>query len=99
MPPALALTVNGPPARFGAVYSPLLFRVPRPVSVQVKTGCVFNAAANWSRAVAENCNCFRTPTVAVPGLTTIEVSVWLTVTLTLLVTLRPAASVIVTGQV
>src|SRR5262249_4805971 len=47
-PPAFAVMVYGPPARLGAGYRPLLLRVPRPVSDQVKTGCVLSAAPNWS---------------------------------------------------
>jgi hypothetical protein len=39
------------------------------------------------------------PRLAVAGLTAIEVKVWLTVTFTLLVTLRPPMSVIVTVKV
>src|SRR5262249_8026385 len=45
-PRALAVMVYGPPVRRPAVYSPVLLRVPWPVSVQVKVGCVCNAAPN-----------------------------------------------------
>jgi hypothetical protein len=48
LPPALALTVNDPVFRFGAVYRPVLVMLPLPVTVQVKVGCVSSASPNWS---------------------------------------------------
>src|SRR5262249_5876815 len=90
-PPALALSLYRPPVRRRAVYSPVRLRLPLPVSVQVNAGCAARAAPNWSRAVALNCSRFPTPTFAVAGLTTIDVTFCATVTPTLLARLLPAA--------
>jgi len=56
-------------------------------------------APNWSWAAAVNCWLAPAAIVAGEGVTKIFVSVWLTVTTTLLVTLRPLALVIVAVRV
>ena len=95
--PDEALTEKGPPAVEPAVNRPLLERVPPPVVAQVKLGDVIDWP-NWSAEVAENC---CVPLVRIDedgGVTEMEVSVWLTVTLTGLVADRPPVSWIVTRR-
>src|SRR5438270_670915 len=71
-----------------AVDRPDAVTVPPPLATdQVKAGALARAAPNWSRAVAVNCCLVAVFTVAVPGLTVMLVSVWLTVTATSLVVL------------
>jgi hypothetical protein len=94
--PLEAVTVNGPPTVV-AVKSPVPLIVPPPDTVHVNAALI--TAPNWSRAVAVNSCVFPTATVAVAGVTVIDVSVWLTVTLTLLVVVSPPASRIVTVRV
>ena len=94
--PLFALTVAEPAPEEGALYRPLLLTEPRPVEVQVKVGWVAIGLPNWSRATALNCCVPPSATLTGVGVTTIEVSVWLTVTLTELVTLSPSGSVMVT---
>src|SRR5262249_57608530 len=65
--PTAAVIVNGPPVRRGAVYSPVLLSVPRPVRLQVNVGCVRRAAPNWSKANAVNCCVCPPCTLAVSG--------------------------------
>ena len=81
----------------GAVNSPLALMVPA-LAVQVKLGCVARAAPNWSSATAVNCCTAPACRLADVGATTMDVSVWSTVTLTLLVAVKPPASVIVTWK-
>ena len=57
---------------------------------QVKRRLVARAAPNWSLAVAVNCCVPPAFRLTDAGLTAIAVSVWLTVTLTLLVAVNPA---------
>ena len=60
--------------------------LPPPLAtLQVKVGWVARALPNWSFAVALNCWVTLIPMLAEAGDTVIEVSVWLTETLTLLV--------------
>jgi hypothetical protein len=56
-------------------------------------------APNWSAPLAANCRVPCEATVAVAGEIPIAVSVWFTVTFTLLVLVKPPASVIVTVKV
>src|SRR5205085_2543928 len=86
-PAPLAWTVAVPLPEVGALYRPLLLTVPMPplATVQVHAGCVLMALPNWSLAVAVNCWLPPLATEAVPGVTLTLVSVWLTVTVTLLV--------------
>ena len=94
--PLLAITVPLLGDVLDAVNRPPALIVVPTGDAQVIVGCVTKATPNWSFAVAENCCVPPTPRLAVAGLTVIAVSVWFTVTLTGLVTVRPAASVIVT---
>ena len=66
------------------------------VVVQVNAGCVFNAMPNWSLAVAVNCCMAARFRLIGDGLMPTVVSVWFTVTFTLLVAVSPSGSVIVT---
>ena len=61
----------------GAAYRPLALMDPT-VVVQVTAGCVAMFRLNWSRARATNCCEAPARTLAVPGVTTTLVSVWLT---------------------
>ena len=88
--PLEAVTVNGPPAADPAVNRPLPLIVPPPLTDQLKTALI--EAPNWSLAEALNCCVPFNPTVALAGETAIEVSVCDTVTVTLLVTVRPPLS-------
>src|SRR4029077_5089890 len=92
--PLAALTVADPVPLAGAVYRPLLLTVPiLPVPKdQVIAGCVLKVLPNWSRALAANCCVAPLGSVTLTGLTLMPVSVWLTVTLTLLVAVKPPAS-------
>ena len=71
--------------------------VPTPDTDQVIAGLAI-ALPNWSAAVAENCWVAPLARLTVAGVTRRLVKVWLTVTLTLLVTDRPPASVMVTWK-
>ena len=82
-------------AVIGAVRRPDVPIVPA-VVVQVNDGVVVRALPNWSLAVAVNCCVAPALTVGDDGLTTMLVSVWFTVTLTLLVAVSPSGSVMVT---
>ena len=66
---------------------------------QVHVGCVVNGLPNWS--FSDAVNCWEAPAFrfADGGLIVLVVSVWLTVTLTLLVAVRPPGSAIVTWKV
>ena len=68
------------------------------VVAQVNVGCRASAVPNWSSAVAVYCCVPPAFRLAEGGLTVIAVSVWLTVTLTLLVAVKPLGSVIVTWK-
>ena len=81
----------------GAVSSPLALIVPA-VVVQVKLGCTARAAPNWSSAVAVNCSVAPSSRLIGAGATVIAVSVWFTVTSTVLVVVKPSALVIVTWK-
>ena len=70
----------------------ILAVVEPPVAVQANAGGAARATPNWSRACAANSCVPPAVTLALAGVTTMVVSVWLTVTLTLLVAVRPAAS-------
>ena len=65
---------------------PVELTVPPPDTDQVKAGWVASAVANWSRAVAVNCCVAEVLTVALAGVTSTLDRVWLTTTVTLLVT-------------
>ena len=80
--PLFALTVAEPVPEAEALYRPLLLTEPGPVDVQVKVGWVAIGLPNWSSAMALNCCVPPSATLTEVGVTTIEVSVWLTVTLT-----------------
>jgi hypothetical protein len=95
-PPLEAVTVYGPPAALPAVKSPLGLIVPPPVTVHANPGWVANAVPNWSLALAVNCWVAPLPTLALAGDTAMLVAVWVTVILTLLVTVPFAWSLIVT---
>src|SRR5512143_674528 len=84
--PLWAVTVYGPPKAVPAVNRPPLLMVPPPFTLQTKGGWVDMLAANWSRAVAVSCWVAEGATVAVAGASTMLVKVWLTVTVTVLVT-------------
>src|SRR5262249_54938567 len=99
-PPALARTVAVTPLRFGAVYLPVLLIFPGPFTIdQVNVGGVASALPNWSRAEAVNWSVPARTTVRGAAFTLTVVSVCATVTATVLVTLSPPASVIVTRKV
>ena len=68
------------------------------VVVQVTAGMVVMAAPNWSVPPAVNCCVAPILTDTFAGLTLILVSVWLTVTVTLLVTVRLPGSLMVTRE-
>jgi hypothetical protein len=91
----LLVAVTEPVAElFDAVNSPVLPIVPTPsVSDQVTVGVKFTP--NCSTAEAVNCSVAAALMFGFAGLTVIEVAVWLTVTLMLLVAVNPPASVIV----
>ena len=97
--PLFALTIAEPVPEEGALYRPLLLTEPGPVDAQVKVDWVAIVLPNWSRALALNCCVPPAATLTEVGYTTIEVSVWLTVTLTTeLVMLSPSGSVMVTWK-
>src|SRR5436190_2180258 len=93
--PLEAVTVYGPPAVEPAVKRPLPLTVPPPLTVQGNAGCVASALPNWSFAVAVNCCVAPPETVALEGATAMVICVWFTVTLVLLITVKPPESVIV----
>ena len=64
----------------------------------MKLGCAARATPNWSLAAAVNCCMPPALRLTDAGETVIAVSVWFTVTLTLLVTVAPAWSAIVTWK-
>ena len=64
----------------------------------MKLGCGAMGNPNWSSPVAVNCCTPPGRTSIDAGETAIDVSVWLTVTLTLLVAVNPPASAIVTWK-
>src|SRR5262249_16859442 len=99
-PPVLAAMKPLPPLlSLGAVYKPVLLRLPIPVSDQVKDGCVLRGFLNWSWAIAQNCCLLRWLRVTLVGDTATLVSVWLTLMVSLLVAVKPDASVMVTLKV
>src|SRR5438067_5510146 len=88
--PVVARTVASVPAP-GAVYRPLLPRVPPPdISDQVNDGCAVRVRPNWSRPVAVNCRLAPGLTLVGVGVTVTLVSVWLTTMPTLEGLDRPA---------
>ncbi len=98
IPPLDAWTVAVPAAP-GAVYNPVPLIDPIPdVLLQANPGWLDNAMPNWSLATALNCWLPFSFRPAVPGATAMLVSVWLTVTLTELLTLL-VPSLIVTVNV
>jgi len=95
----LAARTVADPAVAGAVYRPELLTEPVPLAIDhVNVGWVVSAAPNWSFAVAVNCCVALVLIDADAGLTAMLVSVWLTVTLTLLVVVSPPLSLIVTWK-
>ena len=96
--PETAVTVNGPPATAGAVYSPELEIDPLPVRDHVIALCEI-AFPNWSTTVAVNCCVPLTATVADTGLSFIPAAVCCTLTLTADVAVSPPASVTRTRNV
>ena len=68
------------------------------VAVQVSAGCGLIVLPNWSTAVAVNCCCPEVGRVDAPGERVIDVTVEFTTTVTLLVTVKPPVSVIVTWK-
>ena len=67
--------------------------------VHVTVGWLAMAAPNWSNPQAVNCCVASVSIDDVNGITVILLSVWFTVTVTLLVTLRLPGSVMVTVKV
>ena len=90
----LAAVIVARPAAPGAVSRPPEAIVPA-VAVQVNAGWTARTRPNWSSAKAPYCCVPPTTTDALPGVTVMLVSVWLTVTVTLLLTERPAPLVMV----
>ena len=87
IPPLVAVTVPLA-AVLDAVSRPAALIVPTPPLVaQVNAGLI--ATPNWSFAVAVNCWVCPALKLTDDGLSVIVVSVWLTVTLTLLVAVSP----------
>ncbi len=87
---SVAVTVSEPLAS-GALYRPLVLTnppAPPAASVQVKAGWMAIARPNWSRALAVNCRVAPQSRLTVAGLTLMLVSVWFTVTVTLLSAVR-----------
>src|SRR5262249_30419119 len=96
-PPALACRMTLPVRLPGAVYTPLPSTLPSvPPSSQANVGWVARSWPNWSRATAVNDCWVPRATETGLGLTWMDFSVWLTVTLTWLVMLAPNTSVMVT---
>src|ERR1043165_4447464 len=95
----LATMVAEPVPELGAVYCPVVLRVPTPVRDQTKLGWLDRGLPNWSIAVAVNCCVPPSASVALPGVTPLLVIVWFTVTVTLLVLVKRAGSVTVTWKV
>ena len=95
--PLLAVTVALAAGILGAVNSPVVLIVPTVVA-QANAGCVASATPNWSLAVAAYCCVAPRLRLVEAGLTAIDVSVWLTVTLTLLVAVLPLESATVTWK-
>ena len=78
------------------VYSSDGYNVTERCNDQSSAGWLTRAWPNWSKAVAVNDWVAAAATVVLDGLTVIAVRVWATVTVTLLVMLIEAGSVIVT---
>ena len=95
--PLVATTVAEPSVE-GGPKTPSLLIAPPPSSDHAKAGWLASALPNWSRAVAEKGS---VPSAERPpaGTTVMLVSVWSTVTSTLLVVASPPISVIVTWNV
>jgi len=84
----------------GAAYRPVLLIDPRPLSFDhVKLGWIAMARANWSSASAENCCRVPNASVTDDGATTMLARIGFTVTLTVLVAVRPPVSAMVTRNV
>ena len=93
--PLVAVTV--PVAgKLGAVSRPVVI-VPTVVD-QLNSGWLARELPNWSTAEAVNDSVVVTSRVTTGGLTLMPVSVWFTVTATLLVLVSPSGSVIVTWK-
>ena len=74
--------------------------LPTPLAMlQAKVGWVVSARPNWSRPCAVNCCVAPVFSVTLAGVRATVVNVWRTVTVTLLVTVGPPASRIVTRNV
>ena len=100
--PLVAWTVSPPLTEPGAVYKPEALTVPPAppeATDQVNDGWLASAWPNWSFAVAAN-DCVALSTIdTLAGSTTIAVSVWATVTVTLLVIVSELGSEMVTWKV
>ena len=98
-PASVAVTVNGPPLVAPAVNMPAPSIVPPPPTIHEKVGWDAIGSSNWSRNVATKpCVAFWW-TLAVGGATVALAAVWVTVTVTELVAVRPPWSVTVTWNV
>ncbi len=98
-PESLAVTVNGPPLVAAAVNSPAPSIDPPPFTAHENVGCDAIGSSNWSRRDAANpCVAFWC-TVAKGGATVTVAAVWVTVTVTESVAVRPPWSVTVTWNV
>ena len=91
--PLVAVIVTLPGVLEGVKRPPAVI-VPE-LAVHAKTGCTAKGLPNWSRATAVNVWVEKRSMFPVAGLTTMLVNVELTVTVTLLATDSPPASVIV----
>ena len=88
------------PADSGAGIKPGARRRPPPaITDQLKAGVVGIGLWNWSSAIGVNASAPPAWTIAEPGLMAMEVNVGLTVTVTLLVAVRPLGSATVTWNV
>ena len=65
---------------------------PPPPTAHVTVGCVVSRRPNWSKTVALNVTCAPTTTIAVAGDVFNDVGVAATLTVKVLVPLRPPAS-------
>jgi hypothetical protein len=83
------------PAEVGAVNNPVEVIEPPPLLTDhVNDGWVAMALPNWSLATAANCFVVPILMVVVAGLTAIDVSVWLTVTVTSLVVVNDPSEIV-----
>src|SRR5450759_5360865 len=96
--PLCAVTVLGPPALVPAVKRPPPLMVPPPLTLHANEGWVAKVAPNWSRAVALNCWAAEMLTVALAGETAMLAIVGLTTTVTALVTVWLAWSLMATWK-